>query len=155
MKKSGDFYVYVAVIAFAVLIIGYSLGMQYVSSKTLPLIIGGSVLALAVAGLLRELFVTGKTKADLTEDDVVGETATEETWPKYLRAGLWVLGFALTTYFLGFILATLLFMFSYMKRHGSRWLSSIISAVATTAVEYIIFIFILKVYLWEGFFFLL
>lgn len=63
---------------------------------------------------------------------------------------LWVGGFTMATYVLGFLISIPLFILSYLKWRHTGWLVSIITAVASTAVVYGLFEVFLTRPLWKG-----
>ncbi len=110
--------------AAMVLVIISALGMPLVS-KLLPLIFGSTVFVLAAIKLGYDISVSDKTEATVTKD--IGGQAEKSRVPlrAYLVIGGWVLGFLLAIYLLGFLIACPLLVLSYMKMHGTSWLTAI------------------------------
>lgn len=155
MKKKEYLYSYAAAIVLSLVFIGLSLRMEYVTAKMIPLVISGGVIILATIGLSREILARGKSGATAARDETSNGEETGESWYRYALICAWLVGFFLAIYLLGFIIAIPLFVLSYMKTHGMRWRVAIIFAVLTTAIAYGVFVVALKVYLYEGLFFLL
>lgn len=150
MKRKEYLYSYIAVIVLSLVFIGISLGLKYTSAKMLPMIISGVVILMASVGLVGEITTrrkSGTTTALDTEDS--GEAAGE-SWQQYALVGVWLAGFFLTIYVVGFLAAIFLFMLGYMKTHGTKWLTSTIFAIVTTTIVYGLFVALLKVYLYKG-----
>lgn len=150
MKIRGSSYFYIVIMVIMLVVIGLSLGMEYFESKLLPLIIGGIVFVLAAVGLRKEILVGDEHEATVTEGDETRREETGVSWRGYLLAGAWVAGFFLAIYLLGFIIAIPLFILSYMKAHGTRWLLAIIFAILTPLLIYGLFELALRVVLYRG-----
>jgi len=150
MKRKEYVVSYVVVIVLSLAFIGLSLVMEYTQSKILPLIISGIIVLLAAIGLSQEITVRHKPETTSATDIEEGGEAAGESWLQYARVGAWIVGFFLAVYLLGFIPAIFLFLLSFMKAHGTKWLIATISAVLTTAIVYGLFVTLLKVYLYEG-----
>ena len=148
MKMRGSSYFYIVIMVVMLIAIGLSLNMEHIESKLLPLLIGGTVFVLATIGLVREILSGEEHKATGIEAD--GKEKEVAGWRGYLRPGAWVVGFFLAIYLLGFIVAIPLFILAFIKSHGARWLSAIISAVITSALIYVIFELGLRVILYRG-----
>jgi len=144
MKIKGNAYFLMLILAVILLIIIFSLTMEDLKSKLLPVLMGGGTFILATMELVRELR-SGKT---LTEDKRTTIGAAERRG--YLIAGMWIVGFFLAIYLLGFNIATALFVLTYMKMHNTGWFQSITYAVLTTAGIYGIFQYLMKVDLCPG-----
>ncbi len=140
IKMQGSSWFLVVIIAVMLAVIVLSLRMEYLESKLLPLIISGAVLVLAAIRLGKEIF---KGVPDGSEE-------TGEGWRGYLISGAWAVGFFLAIYLLGFIIAIPLFILSYMKSHGTRWLVAIIWTILLPAFIYGLFELTLKVTLYRG-----
>ena len=150
MKFKGNSYFLIVIMAVMLVIIGFSLRMEYFESKLLPLVISSAVFVLAATGLVRELKTGVKGKVTATEAKMTEGEKPEEGWRGYLLAGAWVAGFLLVIYLLGFIIAIPSFIIAYMKSHGTRWLVAITSAILTTVLIYVLFELVLGVILYRG-----
>jgi len=123
-------------------------GYPYLQAKLSVLFAGGLVLVLALVQLMREIRrkepPTDKPGADQKEAER-GASAMQ-----YGLEATWMAGFGLTIYLLGFIIAIPLFTCAYMKSHGTRWATSIITAVLMVAFCYGIFSLVLDMKLYPG-----
>lgn len=146
MRK--DTYVYIGVMVLMLVIIGNALTMVYLSSKLLPLIISGIVFVLAAIQLSREFLARNKPKATVTEETMGG--GGEETWQGYSMVSVYIIGFFVTIYLLNFIIAIPMFTLVYMKKHGTRWRVTIISAAVITVLIYVVFELALNLNLYQG-----
>ena len=144
MKIKGNAYFLILILAVILLIVILSLTMKAFDSKLLPVLIGSVTFILAAMELVREL-KSGKT---VTEDKKATAGVAERRG--YLISSIWIGGFFLIVYVLGFNIATALFVLTYMKKQGTGWLAAASFAVVTTAIIYGLFELILKVELYRG-----
>jgi hypothetical protein len=105
---------------------------------------------LAIIGLAREM------KAGVSRERTAASDS-EETGEKkvvgvrqYSGISAWLLGYALSIYLLGFLIATLGFVGAYMKRHGSTWFETVMTAAIFTAVIYAVFDLAFNTDLYKG-----
>ncbi|MBI2831877.1 MAG: tripartite tricarboxylate transporter TctB family protein [Chloroflexi bacterium] len=152
MKLKGSSYCYIGVMGIAAAVIILALPMESLKPKLLPLILGGIVFVLSAAGLWRDLFVQNNKPDGETKKDVDSEVA-DARLGGYLAIGVWIAGFFLAIYLVGFTIATLLFVLAYIKAHGAKWLTAIIFTIITLAVVYGVFEVVLKMSLYKGLFF--
>ena len=123
-------------------------GYPYLQAKLSLLFSGTLVFFLALVQLVREL----RRKKHRTD-----ETGVEHKEPEHdagvVQYGLefsWILGFGLTIYLLGFMVAIPVFVCAYMKSHEVRWRASIITGVLISAFCYVVFVLILERELYPG-----
>jgi len=151
MKLTGNAYVYIAVLVIMIFVILWSaLVMKHMQSNLLPLLFGSIVFILAAIGLGNEIRSGGKQKTTAPEGAKAGREETEESWRGYLVHGAWLGGFILGIYLLGFMIAIPLFVLSYMKKLGTRWVTAIIWAIVSPAVIYVAFNVALDIDLHRG-----
>ena len=150
MKMRGSSYFYIVIMVIMLVIIGLSLRMEYIESKLLPLIIGGLIFVLAAVGLRREILAGDEREATVAGGETTRREEAGGGWRGYLYTGAWVVGFFLAIYLLGFIIAIPLFIFSYMKSYGTRWLVAIIFTILTPLLIYGLFELTLHVILYRG-----
>jgi hypothetical protein len=120
----------------------------YIQAKLSILFCGGLVFVLALVQLSREL----RSKKERTDGPQLERKESEDNVSP-LQYGLeltWMVGFGLTIYLLGFIAAIPLCVCAYMKSHGSRWLTSIITGVMMSTCCYVIFVLFLDMRLHSG-----
>lgn len=134
----------VAMIAVVTIASGY----PYLQAKLSVIFSGGLVLVLALVQLVRELCLA-KQQADepKAEHEVQKHSASPAL---YGIESAWMVGFALTIYLLGFLIAIPLYICAYMKSHGARWPASIMTGVFMAAFCYIIFVLVLEMKLYQG-----
>lgn len=147
MKIRGISYFFIIIMTIMLAVIGLSLRMEYFESKLLPLIIGSMIFILAAIELRKE---ARRCKPEAARDEPGRREKSREELRGYLLSGAWVVGFVLTIYLVGFIIAIPLLILSYMKSHGISWLATIIFAVLTTGIIYGIFISALRLELHRG-----
>ena len=150
-KLRGSSYSLILVMVVMLAFIGLSLRLVYFASKLLPLLIGSIVLVLAAIALAREIKAGHSLEEGIatTNETGVGEKTSAEVG-KYSGIAAWIIGFFLSIYVLGFIIATLLFVGVYMKRHGSKWPETVITAVIFTGIIYAVFDLAFKAELYKG-----
>ena len=125
--------------------------MGHVEDKLLPIKIGSSVLVLAAIALWRETAARGKPGTTVSGEEKAREGEVGAGLRQYLLAGVWVVVFfPVAVYLVGVIVTIPLFVFSYMKSHGTGWLTTIIFTVLTPIFIYGVFAFTLKVDLYPG-----
>ena len=140
MKLKPSSYFTMVIMAVSLAIVLRALTFEYQSIKMLPIIIGGIVFVLATISLVRDLLSKKETRGPEEE------TSLRTYW----RTGTWIAAFALAIYLLGFIIAIPLFILSYLKWHGRRWLIAMGIAGVTTVFIYVAFELSLRVQLYRG-----
>ncbi|MBA7662014.1 hypothetical protein ES703_70037 [subsurface metagenome] len=73
-----------------------------------------------------------------------------EGWRGYMVIEAWLVGFVLAIYLLGFFIAIPLFLLSYTKSHGTRWVVAVTCAILIPVFVYSLFEFTLGVELYRG-----
>ncbi len=131
-------------------IIGLSVRMEYITTKLLPILIGSIAFILAGIGLAREIRVVNRQRVTEAEGETITKEKAGEGLRGYLLTGAWVLGFFLAIYLLGFLIAMPLFVLTYMKTHGTRWLTTIILTILTPLFIYGLFELALGITLYRG-----
>jgi len=151
MKLRGDFYLFIVLISIMLFVVVWSLvSMKGLEAKLLPIIFSSAILILSAIGLSRNIKAGGQPDATLTEGKAVGNQETAESWRGYLPHGVWVVGFSIGIYFLGFIISIPIFVLAYMKYLGRRWIVAIISAVLAPVVIHVAFERALEIDLYKG-----
>ncbi|MBI2853943.1 MAG: tripartite tricarboxylate transporter TctB family protein [Chloroflexi bacterium] len=156
MKLRGISYCYIAIMALMLAVIGFSLGMQYFTSKVMPIIISGAVFILTGVALWKEIAANGvqSTATKTVRDNESAERETKDS-RAYLVGGGWIMAFALGIWLVGFLVAIPLFILTYMKRHGTMWLISVAFAVLIPLIIYSVFQRVLHISLYQGLIFAL
>lgn len=144
MKLKPGSYFTMVIMAVSLAVILGALTLEYKSIKVLPIMVGGIVFILATVTLIRELRAKEKPKGAVVQEEE--KTELRSYWP----TAAWIAGFALAIYLLGFLIAIPLFILSYLKLQGRRWLRSIIIAGITTSLVYLAFELALQVKLYRG-----
>jgi hypothetical protein len=150
MKMKADTYSLVAIMA-AMLVAMYSLFQIKQTHATLvPLIISIAVFILATVALVKSVLPENKAGTALPRVDTEEREEAGGSLRRHVVAGLWILGFFLSIYVLGLRIAIGLFVFSYMKLHGTSWWMSILLTVLTLVFAYGVFEIGLSVRLYKG-----
>ncbi len=149
MKIRGQTYFLLILLAAILFMFALTPPLSF-GSKLLPMILGGIALVLILIQLVTEL--TGQKKVSETKDakKETVEAIMRPNYRAYMIAGMWVGGFALGVYLLGFVIAIALFVSGYLRAHHTGWLPSIIFAVVMAGGSYGLFQFLMAVQLWPG-----
>ncbi|MBI4633396.1 MAG: tripartite tricarboxylate transporter TctB family protein [Deltaproteobacteria bacterium] len=131
-----------------VAVIAVASGYPYLQAKLSVIFSGSLVLVLALVQLARELTLK-KRQADEPRADQRKPEHHAET-VQYGLEFAWLVGFGLMIYLLGFFVAIPLYVFAYMKSHGSRWWASLITGALLPAFCYGIFVLLLEMKLHRG-----
>ncbi|MFH1003714.1 MAG: tripartite tricarboxylate transporter TctB family protein [Chloroflexota bacterium] len=148
IKGSSYFLMVVLLVMIATIV--DSLGFKTLSAKLLPLMFAGFITLLGTVQLFREMRGGGAPEKVQVDEDTGLDAAEPSGWGGYLVHGAWIVGFALAIYLIGFLAVIPLFTLAYMKFQGTRWLTSVITAVVLTAVIYGLFDILLQIRLYEG-----
>lgn len=149
IKLTSSSYSLIVVMLVGLVVVALALGMPLVS-KLLPLIFGSAIVILAAIEFCYDISVRNRAVATVIKDKVEQTEENKETLRAYLPIGAWIVGFLLVIYLLGLLIACPLLVFSYMKRHGTSWLTAIISAIVTPVVVYFGFQIALEIDLYPG-----
>lgn len=149
MKLKSESYVYIALMIIMLLTIIQTLMMTSFVTESLPLIVSSIGFVLASAGLWRG--VVAQKKGQVVKRRTEGEEERRTgSWKGYLAHSGWVVGYVAGIYFLGFLVATFIFTLTYMKHLGSRWTTTIVSAILAPVFIWAAFELGLKVTMWRG-----
>ncbi|MBI4186456.1 MAG: tripartite tricarboxylate transporter TctB family protein [Chloroflexi bacterium] len=149
MKPRAVGYSYIAVMVIMLVVIALTLPMKYSQSKQLPLVFSSLVFVLAAVGLWRD-FSIKKTRGTTTSEDKAKEKKSSANLGGYLAIWVWIVGFFLAVYLLGFVIAIAAFVLAYTKSHGVKWWLALIYSVLATVFVYAIFERLLDVVLYRG-----
>ena len=131
-----------------VAIVTVASGYPYLQAKLSLLFSGTLVFFLALVQLARELkHKKHRTNEKGVEHKKLGHDAS------VVQYGLefsWMVGFGLTIYLLGFIVAIPVFVCAYMKSHEVRWRASIITGMLISAFCYVVFVLVLEREMYPG-----
>ena len=123
-------------------------------ARLLPWVIGIPGTLMALAQLINE--ITSANGSDVTQATQEAETPTEaeEDEAGHLRRETTLIGFlfllVISHLLLGFLIASPLFVATFLIYEKERWLTVILSAVGTWAVLYVIFNKLLTIHVFEG-----
>jgi len=148
-KLAASSYSLIVIMAAMLLVIVLALGMPLVS-KLLPLLFSSLIIILAAIKLWYDIWAGDKTEETVIKDIAGLGEESEAPLRAYLLIGAWVVGFLLAIYLLGLLIACPLLVFSYMKTHGTRWLTAIISTIVIIITIYFGFQTALGIDLYPG-----
>ena len=123
-----------------------------VDAWMLPRIVSYVILMLSVAGTVKSV-IDGIKGGDAGSDKDVQVFKKEEFWP-LMEMLIWLLGFVLTTYLVGFYPSIFVFAFTYMRRQKRKWSTAVLFPVLLTALLYVLFRLGLSTILYEGLLFM-
>ena len=148
MKIRPSTYFTIATLIFTLTLLLWSLTFTYLAAKLLPMIIAGIVSVLAGVQLSKEL----RRPKETAEQEATEKTETEPAYAltRYWRTAAWLGGLCLALYLLGFIIAIVIFTFSYLKSRGRGWAISVIITTLLTIFIYVVFSIFLEVDLYPG-----
>jgi hypothetical protein len=156
-KITGHSY-FLIVLMIVILILGiYVLTYTRIQTKLMPAIICGLAFILAANELRKEL--TGHKTMRVSTEVEVSETEDgrilkgKEEFLEYIYGFLWVIGFVVGVYLVGFLISIPIFIFAYMVTHGRKWLAAFATAAIMDILLYGIFIYLLKADFFPGIFF--
>lgn len=124
-------------------VVARSLTFGYWESSLFPLLIGGSCFVLLAIELCLELSAKDRTASAEQPDIQTGGSS-------FTNVMAWVSAFVIGIYLLGFLIAIVIFVFSYLKLRGRGWWVSAATSVTTVVVLYCIFKFGLALDLYGG-----
>lgn len=146
MKKAGSIYFDIFVLFILAAIFMLALDLEYFDLKLLPLMVSGTGFVLMAMGLIHTLLTRRKEGA--AADETPGQPAG--IYFRYLREGLWLLGFFAGIYLVGFSAAMLLFITGYLKANRVGWAPSLAAGVIGTIALFCVFSYLLEVQLYPG-----
>jgi hypothetical protein len=134
---------------------GMALNFGNMEATLAPLLISGCIFVLGIIELVREVRSKDEAPPPPADEEEVSLTVVETAQGKgegrrFAVALGWIGGYALSIYFLGFFLTSLVFGFTYLRARGRPWASSAVFAACFTAGLYLIFALAFKANLYPG-----
>lgn len=153
MKTSENISSYIICILIALVFGIISLTYEYTAAKIVPLIVCSVVILLSSTGLTGEILKRKKySGANQTQSE--NENKVELSWRRYAIVGAWLIGLLLIIFLFGFYIAVPLFLISYMIVHKTKWHIALSISVVTSIILYTVFIFLLRVHVYQGILFI-
>lgn len=149
MEKKIELFFVICLLLLMAVIIPLTLSYPRTETKLVPLMAASIVFVLAAVQLVREIKAKGKA-AKPKEESFNTIEIKNESGRRFGVIICWMSGFFIILYLLGFLVAIPIFVFSYLKLHGYRWLTSIISAIILTVLIHSVFNIALKAQLFRG-----
>lgn len=115
-------------------------------ARLFPLIL--IIFTAGLVGIHLIKLIWGKTKKE--ELSEVEKPAARVSWTSYFRAPVWIGGFLLAIYLLGYLVGAALFSLLYLKVHGEKWGMAIGFSLGVIALVYGGFEIALKTPLYGG-----
>jgi hypothetical protein len=153
MKKlspTGYFLIFV-IIGMAVIFVT-SLDYEELQVKLMPLLMSGFTILLSLIALVQDVRSGSKESMPTDEDGDVIEDAEKKgtTIGDYFKAFGWFAALIVTVYFLGFLVATPLWMLVYLWKTEMQWWKAALLGVGLTVIIYLVFTVVLQVQLYQG-----
>ncbi|MDP2647199.1 MAG: tripartite tricarboxylate transporter TctB family protein [Desulfobacterales bacterium] len=150
MKLSNNSY-FLFVVMLAMLVLFFSsLSLEFYASKLLPLFLSSSVFILSLIAFIQEIISPSGCGADKAQHDRNTGGKPAGLWRSFFPVGIWVLSFFLLIWLAGYLVAIPVFLFSYTRFHGSKWVNALLIGGITLATIYGIFELGLDITLYRG-----
>jgi hypothetical protein len=129
-----------------------SLNYEELQVKLMPLLMSGFTILLSLIALVQDIRSGSKAAMPTDEDGDVIEDADKRgtTIGDYFKAFGWFAALIVSVYFLGFILATPLWMLAYLGKTGMQGWKAALFGVVLTIIIYLVFTVVLQVQLYQG-----
>jgi len=138
-------YFALAVLLLAIVTIILSLRMTDFKAQLLPLAVGIGLALSAIARIVAELRERG------TREGVATKPGSSSVMVKsILTSGAWLISFFVMIYLIGFSLAIVLFVTSYLKVHHRGWIQSAALGLLAGGFVYAVFDYALGLDLHQG-----
>ena len=150
LSPNGYFLIFVIIVMVAFFVA--SLSYDELQVKLMPLLMSGFTVLLSLIALVQDMRSGSKESMPTDEDgDVIEEDEKKRTpLGDYFKAFCWFAALIVGVYFLGFIIATPVWMFVYLWKNGTQWWKGIAFGVGLTVIIYVIFTMALNIQLYQG-----
>ena len=152
MKKlspTGYFLIFL-IIGMAVFFVT-SLGYEELQVKLMPLLMSGFTILLSLIALVQDVRSGSKDTMPTDEEgDVIEDEQKADTVSAYFKALGWFIALIVAVYFVGFLVATPLWMVAYLSKTGTQWWKAALMGVVLTVIIYVVFTVVLQVVLYQG-----
>jgi len=153
MKKLSPtgYFLILVIICMAVFFVT-SLSYEELQVKLMPLLMSGFTILLSLLALVQDVRSGSKASKPTDEEGDVIEDADQKgtTIGDYFRAFGWFAVLIVCVFFLGFIVATPVWMFVYFWKNGTRWWKAALYGVGFAVIIYMVFTVALKIELYQG-----
>ena len=152
MKKlsPNSYFLIVVIIVMTVFFVA-SLGYDELQVKLMPLLMSGFTVLLSLIALVQDVRSESKDSMPTDEEgDVIEDERKSTPLSAYFKAFGWVAVLIVGIYFLGFIIATPVWMFAYLWKDGTQWWKAVLYGVGLTAIIYVVFTMALQIQLYQG-----
>ena len=152
LKRKENIVSLMLVLAFSLVVLAMSLGLEYAESRIMPLLIGTLLTALVCTALFMELTRRGRTEDSKTaagsgtEAEESGGEPDESRLPVCLA---WLAGYAAGIWLLGFYASSFLFVLAYIRVNCGRWTEAVICAALCSAAL-VVFPLLFEIDLYAG-----
>lgn len=151
MKLKSDSIVLIIILAVALLFTGYLFAYETMKIILVPAIACGLILVLGAAQLFKELKTSAKTTPAKSEGSGNVDEKKRQKHIRYLIGLVWLIGYAIAIYLVGFIFGTfffIVFVFHFNGKHS--WTKSGLVAIAGAAAFWLSFVYWLQTDLFGG-----
>ena len=130
------------------LVIGTALNWGRWHAYLIPVITAGLAFVLGIIQLLREILAKEQSEPSAAREP--GQEDKPIDLPQFGVALSWVVGFSLSCYILGFLIAPALVTLIYLRRRGRSWWPAVVFAVVLGGLNYAMFEIGFQLYLYRG-----
>lgn len=141
----GSTYFALAILLLAIVTVFLSLRITGFKAQFLPLTIG---IALGLSALARLFVELRETRAAEGVGERIKSIPIKAT--SIILSAIWLIGFFLMIYLIGFPLAIFLFVTAYVRLHGRGWIKSTALGLATGGFVYLMFSYFMGLDLYRG-----
>jgi hypothetical protein len=152
MKKlsATSYFLILLIIGNAVFFVT-SLNYDELQVKLMPLLTSGFTLLLSLIALAQDVRSGSKDSMPTDEEGEVIEDERKLTpLSAYFKALGWFVALIVAVYFVGFLVATPLWMVAYLSKTGTRWWKAALYGVVLTGIVYALFTSALQIELYRG-----
>jgi hypothetical protein len=150
MRIKPGIYFLIGLIVLSLVFVVSAFTFPEMRMKIMPLFASSLVFVLAAIQISRELIASRQNTADTGLKAGKGKEKTGEGLGGSLLGFVWFAGIIVAIYLFGFLISIPAFLFLYLKLHGKKWLTSVVSAISTVLVIYVLFVVALQVDLYPG-----
>ena len=143
----GGTYILIVIISVMAVCLVIASGYEYLQARLAPMLVGGVIVILCVAELIKDLRAR---RAPATPPKEPAKVETREEFGSYQKEAAWMVGFFLGIYLVGFVVGIAAYTALYAKVHKARWTTSIILGVLTAGLSDLLFSYLGETELYPG-----
>jgi hypothetical protein len=152
MKKlsATSYFLIFLIISMAVFFVT-SINYDELQVKLMPLLTSGFTILLSLIALVQDVRSESKDTMPTDEEgDVIEDERKLTPLSAYFKALGWFIALIVAVYFVGFLVATPLWMVAYLSKTGTQWWKAALYGVVLTVIIYAVFTAALRIELYRG-----